>query len=210
MKKIKFITVAILAIGLIFGGTLNFSEAASETTAKTIEKLKKEVKKLTASNKAKDKEIAKLKKEVKAKNEEITRYKSTISQKNRFIKNKDEEINLWKNRSKDKDKTINDLRQIQFKYKSFVSHYIAEEVRDKIKYKSPCGEHPNDEYCNEDIRVRTYEFYVNNIYDYVSKKELKEITVNAYRASRIPGVNPKNIILEFPNEDVIIPLSSEL
>lgn len=64
-KSLKVIISSLLAFSLIFGATLSFSDAASTSTAKTIENLKKQVKTLTASNKKKDAEIKKLKAQVK-------------------------------------------------------------------------------------------------------------------------------------------------
>ena len=112
-KKLKFITVSVLTMALIFGGTLNFSEAASKSTTKIINELKKEIKKLTASNTTKDKEIAKLKEDAKKKDNEIANLKS-------LVKGKDKEIARW---VKDYRRLNGDLIASQSKVWDLRNHY---------------------------------------------------------------------------------------
>lgn len=96
-KSLKIILSSLLAFSLIFGTTLTFSDAASTSTTKTIEKLKKQVKSLTASNKKKDAEIKKLKAQVKDRDNNIKNLNSTIS-------SKDEEISKLEAKVKDLEK----------------------------------------------------------------------------------------------------------
>lgn len=198
-----------LTIALIFVGTLNFSEAASKSTTKIISDLKKEVKKLTASNKTKDKEIAKLKNDIK--NRDVQ-----IKQKNNIISSKDKVISMLNNDNKKlredvqiKDQKIRGTWELQNKYRSFISHYIGDAMNENGKVKAYCQQNPDD-YCNADIKVRGDEFYIKSMFDYITKQELKSIVIDRYKSLRDPWINSKNIIITTPEGDLVIPLSTEL
>lgn len=205
VKKIKLITVTILAIGLIFGGTLSFSEAASESTAKTIEKLKKEVKKLTASNKAKDKEIAKLKKEAKAKNEEVKKLNNTVTINTKDLEYQSDEIIKLKKDIQDKNRSLKGVEGLKKKYGSFISYYIQMSSKEYSATKDYCQLNP-DETCNQNVRINSSILYLDNMYDYISKEELQDTVINSFYAHKAPWVNPEKVILGFPNGDVVINL----
>lgn len=215
-NKLKFITVTMLTIALIFGGTLNFSEAASKSTTKIISELKKEVKKLTASNKTKDKEITKLKKEIKEKDSELMGKKRMISRRDVLIddltrKNNNltkENEKLGKNIGK-LDREVNESRE----FKNLYVNSLYYQMRNifEIQYLENIRYCENDrEVCSIDVKVDTKGFYTPRLFEIMTKQEFKEIVIRVYRSSRQYQFKPKNIILEFPDGDMIIPISTEL
>lgn len=190
-----------LTIALIFGGTLNFSEAASKSTNKIISDLKKEVKKLTNSNKTKDKEITKLKKDVKNK-------ESQLLAKNRMILRRDILID---NLTKENEKLGKNIDSREYKNEYVSSLYYQMSNIFEIQYLENSRYCENDrEVCSIDVTVDTKGFYTPRMFEIMTKQEFKEIVMRVYRSSRQYQFKPKNIILEFPDGDMIIPLSSEL
>lgn len=108
-KSMKILISSLLAISLVFGATLSFSDAASTSTTKVIQNLKKQVKNLTSSNKKKNADIKKLQAQVQEKDNKIKTLSSTVSSKDKEISSLNSKLKNLENQSTPTIPTIGEL-----------------------------------------------------------------------------------------------------
>jgi cell division protein FtsB len=78
-KRVSIVMQCILVLSLVFGVNSNFANAASNSTTKIIETLKKQVQTLTATIKTKDKQINTFKGQLATANKQVATLKSQVS-----------------------------------------------------------------------------------------------------------------------------------
>ena len=207
----KILISSLLAITLVFGATLNFSDAASTSTAKIIQNLKNQVKQLTASNKAKDKQIAQLKSQIKSKDNLIkNNQKLNQTQRETFTKEekylRSENMKLGKSLYDLENHNINTLN-------AKINVLLREELMNKsAQYSSnPYFPDPNvKEPKLVDLTINSQIFYFPNMEKYITNQELKEKVIMLLRGYSFPNIKVNSVTIQLPTGDLVIQVSEAI